>query len=285
MPQGDDAPPPGVRAVPPAPPDGPSGLEGVGRRRLPLPHPRAPGPLPVHLPRHRHVRPGELGGGLPVRGRRAPRHRPALQRRGGEAAAPRGGLRARDGGRHGRGRHPDHEVPGRDGAPRGPRQVRDVPVLEPDGAPRPPRPGGAARGGPRRPELVELHLARRPGPRLPLRPRAPGLRRGLQRAPERPAAHPGRQEPGGEQDAREPLLHRAHGAGRQDRRGHPRVQPARHQGRLLDSLPPWPRRYRHLPRHCAHPHGAQPLRRRFRQTVYRSSAPHPHRHPQAARPA
>ena len=64
------------------------------------------------------------------------------------------------------------------------------------------------------------------------------------------AHHHGRQEPGGEQDSRLPLVHRVHGARRQDRGDRARVRSALDQGRLLDSDPS-PDRRRPVARHHA----------------------------------
>ena len=65
--------------------------------------------------------------------------------------------------------------------------------------------------------------------------RSAGLGRGLQRPAQLAPAHPVRQEPGREQDARVALLHRGDGARREDRHHHAGILAARDQIRLLDS--------------------------------------------------
>ncbi len=272
MRQGLHLPPGDLRALPPAPSDRAAGLEGLGRCRLSPARRRAEVEVPFRPARRRRVHPDLLGGGLRQDRRRAGGDRPPLQRRGGQAAAAGAGLPARDGRGDGRRRHPHDQDARRHGPARRARQVRHVPAVQLAGPARRQGAGRGARRGAGRPQLVQLHLARRPGPGPPLGARPADLRLRLQRPALLQAHHHGRQEPGREQADRLALVHRVHGAGRQDRGHRARVRPALDQGRLLD---PDPARHRRRPLAGHHPPDdrARLVRRGLRSPLHRFSAP------------
>ena len=239
MRQGLHLPPRALRPLPAAPSDRAQGLEGLGRRRLP----RADA--------------GEQGASTSstaaatdefvqitwedafdniARALDADRH--ALQRRGGREAPARAGLPAGDGRGDGRRRHAHDQDARRHGPAGRDRQVRHVPPQQLAGAARRASPRRRARGGQGRPQLVELHLARRPGPGPSLGARPAGLRLRLQR----PALLASCIIMDGKNlvENKLPDSHwfiEMHGARRQDRGHRARVRPALHQGRLLDPDP------------------------------------------------
>jgi hypothetical protein len=223
-------------------PHRPPRLETLGRRRLPHPHPGGQGEVQVRHARHRQIRPHLVG-------RRLRLHRRATKaiatRYSGEAGAK---LLESQG-------YPREMIEDMGGA--GTRTIKMrggmglLGVLGKYGMYRlcnslalldVQRARGQAGGRQGRPNLVELHLARRSGTRPSLGAWLAELRDGLQRPPEFQADHHERQEPRGEQDGRRPLVRRSHGARLQDRGDRPGIRRAVDQGRLLDSRPPIHRR-------------------------------------------
>ncbi len=273
-----------LRALPAAPPDRAARLESLGRSRFPRADTRAQEQIQVRQPRRRRVHPDLLGRRVPEDGPGSREHLQALQRRGGRRAPPRPGLPAGDGRGDGWGRDAHDQDARRHGAAGGAGQVRHVSPVQLARPARRQDPRRRTRQGPRRPHLVQLHLARRPGPRPPLGARPPGLGLRLQRPALLEADHHGRQEPGGEQAHRFPLVHRVHGAGRQDRGDRARVRAALDQSRLLDPHPAGDR-HRSVARHHPADDREGLVRRGVRQDLHRLSAARAARQPAAAQGA
>ncbi len=138
----------------------------------------------------------------------------------------------------------------------------------------------AGEGGP---QLVELHVARRPGARPPVRPRPPELRMSTSTicATAKLLIQVGKNLVENKMPESH-FLHDAAGTRRQDRDDLPGVQPAGNEVRLLDAGAARSLRHVDLPRHRAHPHGREQVRRRLRQAVHRPAAADPHGHAEAA---
>ena len=270
-----------LRALPPAPSDRAQRLEGLGRCRLSRAHAGEQSADTCSTPAARTSScrfPGTdafdyIAKALVAIAR-------ATAARQGKKLLAGAGLSAGNGRGDGRRRHAHDQNARRHGAARRDRQVRHVPPQQLARAARREDPRRRPGGGARRAQLVELHLARRPGagPSLGARPAGVGVR--LQRPALLQAHHHGRQEPGREQDDRLALVHRVHGARRKDRRDRAGVRPALDQGRLLDSDPAADRRRALARRHQADDR-QEMVRRSVRQALHRFSAAGPHRQPQA----